>query len=208
MSPYLLHLHTDLEAAILTRWRQHPPHYYEMGVPDPWLSPPAGYDGPPPGFGRGDDEATESDLESDDHWLFEETEDGPLPGPPAESLEVLEKMKFDEIIKEVEQYVERPPSVTMFDHFGLAPEAFPPADRLTDEQLGALVRTIRRLWAAFNFTAVVPDAAPARVVYPLLWQRMGEPSMVATHGHIGIEFCDYEPAECPFGLEWCDCKSF
>lgn len=41
-----------------------------------------------------------------------------------------------------------------------------------------------------------------------LLARMGEPAMLANRGHIGIEFCDYDPEECPFGAEFCNCKDF
>ncbi len=173
MSPYLSHLLSDLEAIITDRWRACPPHFWQAGIPDPYLAPPAGAD--LPGF---------SNLE------------GLGPRDPEASL------------AEAERFVEHEPLITMFDHFGLRPEEFPPAEQLTDEQLDELVFAIRRLWAAFNFTAVVPSVAPARIVYPLLLQRMTRPAMVMNFGHVGIEFCQYEPAECPFGTEWCECKQY
>lgn len=85
MLPYLLQLQSDLESAILARWQQHPPHYYEMGVPGPWLTPPAGYDGPPPGFGRGEEseEGASSLFTDGDDWLLDE--DSQDDGPPPES---------------------------------------------------------------------------------------------------------------------------
>lgn len=182
MSPYLHHLHADLSAAILARWRLSPPHYFEMGIPERWLEPPAGYDGPPFGFGQ-----EEAEAEKDSY---------------------LATLSFEKTLAEVEDYVAARPKITMFDHFGFEPEHFPPAERLTDEQIEALTEGICRLWAAYNFTPVFPQQAPARVVYPLLLARMGEPALVAKRGHIGLEFCQYEPDQCPFGTDYCDCKSF
>ena len=182
LTHYLSQLHTDLEHAILHRWRACPPHYYQMGVPERWLDPPEGYTGPPFGFGQEEDEAMRNTY--------------------------LAQLQLEKTFAEVEQYVEGRHSGTMFGHFGFDPEQFPPAERLTDEQMQALAERLCRLWAAFNYTAVFPEKTPGRVLYPLLIRRMGEPAMLAERGHIGIEFCDYEPEECPFGAEWCDCKDF
>lgn len=206
MSPYLRQLHADLEAVVLARWQECPPHFYEMGVPDPWLLPPAGYDGPPAGFGRGDTDEDDDNIAEEDDWPFDDPTAEVEAAPT--SADVLENLKFDQIIEEVEHYVQDRPRITMFDHFDLLPAAFPPAERLTDEQLEALVHTIRRLWAAFNFTAVIPEQVPARIVYPILLERMAEPAMIMKFGQIGIEFCDYEPKECPWGLDYCTCKDF
>ncbi|MBK9015135.1 MAG: hypothetical protein IPM82_14300 [Saprospiraceae bacterium] len=68
MQNYLTHLLADIEAAILRRWQHCPPHFYQMGLPERWLEPPAGWDGPPPGYARNDDVLDDffSELEDDD----------------------------------------------------------------------------------------------------------------------------------------------
>ncbi len=221
MKNYLHQLHADLESAILTRWRKCPPHYYEMGVPDPWLKPPTGWEGPPFGFGHGEGFVPYTGEEgeaTDDDWLNLYPEEPFANEPesaatatapiPEESASTGGDDTFKASIEEMETWMESKPELTMFYHFGLEAEQFPPAERLTDEELEALVFAMRRLWAAFNFTAVLPDHVPARVVYPILLERMGEGAMVMSYGHIGVEFCNYEPSECPFGLEWCSCKEF
>lgn len=182
MQTYLFQLHNDLENAILHRWNVCPPHYFEMGIPDRWLNPPVGYAGPPLGFGHEEDEVIKNSY-----------------------LSILE---FEKTIAEVESYVEEKPKINMFDHFGFEPEQFPPAEKLSDEHLDTLTTLLCRLWAAYNFTPVFPQKTPGRVMYPLLQDRMAEPAMLVTYGHIGVEFCHYEPSECPFGSEWCDCKDF
>lgn len=96
----------------------------------------------------------------------------------------------------------------MFYHFGFAPEQFPPAEQLTDAELDTLATLLCRLWAAYNFTAVLPDNVPGRVAYPLLLQRMGEPTFVFTRGNLGVEFCGYEPEHCPFGQAYCSCLRY
>jgi len=118
------------------------------------------------------------------------------------------QLQFDMTMMEMGNWLEGAAESSMFYHFDLKPEQFPQPEILMDSQLDALTLALKRLWAAFNFTAVVPDKTPGRVVYPILLKRMLEPAMVMDFGHAGVEFCDYEPAHCPFGLEYCSCKKW
>ena len=65
-----------------------------------------------------------------------------------------------------------------------------------------------RLWVAYNFLPTVPQKTPALIFYPVILARMAEPAMLMEHGVNGIEFCYYNPEECPFGAEFCDCKDY
>ena len=172
MQKYIHYLLQDIETIILQRWRQCIPHYFQMGIPDPYLCPPEGW--------------KEADL-------LQKTE------PDSVS-------NFEETIAEMEKWLAGEEKYSMFSEFGLLPEQFPPQDRLSEQEVYGLVEVIRRLWAAFNFTAVVPNGVPARELYPILLERMLEACTVMDNGHIGIEFCDYEPERCPFGEEYCSCK--
>ena len=188
MTHYLSQLLSDIESRIVTRWRVCPPHYWVMGVPDLFLPLPSALEGMEPP----DPDSMAPNLPA---WMFGQDDDEMPPGTAA-------------ALEETERYVTEEPAVTMFDHFDLGAEVFPPANLLSDKQIGELVTALRRLWAAFNFTAVLPEKLPARVAYPVLLKRMAEPAMLMTFGHIGIEFCHYEPEECPWGLEWCTCKQY
>ena len=213
MRNYLTHLLADIEAAILQRWQHCPPHYYQMGVPERWLEPPTGWDGPPPGYARDDEPLDDffSGLEDEDvlpNPLPPEEKQAPFPEEALKPGATLPPgPEFEATIEEVENYLHGKPELTMFYHFGFEPEQFPPPSALSDKEAGTLTHALCRLWAAFNFTPVFPQTAPGRVVYPLLLERMGKPAFVMDYGHTGVEFCDYEPQTCPFGV-WCDCKEF
>ncbi|HLF65540.1 MAG TPA: hypothetical protein VI603_17365 [Saprospiraceae bacterium] len=128
----------------------------------------------------------------------------------SESEQVTENLDFERGTAEMEQWRdEKPPArQDMYYHFGFKPEQFPSEDRMTDAELNGIVSALCRLWAAYNFTPVVPKHVSGRVLYPLLLTRMCEPTFVMTRGNIGVEFCSYEPKQCPFGEEWCDCKDW
>ncbi len=181
MKAYISQLLQGIETTIVNRWRRHPPHFWRQGLFDPWLILP--------------EAISEEEAERLRRGAME-TED--ILNPEASAS-----------IDEMEKWLDgEPGEPTMFSHFGFEPEAFPPADQLSEKELEALVPAICRLWAAFNFSFTIPEKAPARVVYPLLLKRMGEPAMVMKFGCTGIAFCDYEPERCPFGWEYCSCRHY
>jgi len=93
------------------------------------------------------------------------------------------------------------------DLFGISVDAFPPAERLTESQQQSLVEAILELWQAFNIVADYPDEVPVTALYNALVNRWkGEPFQYISEGTLHLEFCHYEPEECPWGLEYCTCK--
>lgn len=182
MQKYITQLIEDLQAATLNQWRIRPPHFYEMGMPERWLEPPEGYSGPPFGFGH------EEDSERFKGYLGQ--------------------LEIEKTQAEIENYIAGEAPANMYGYFGFAPEQFPPVEQFQEEQLKPLCDAICRLWAAYNYTAVFPQKTPARILYPILINAMHEPRTKVDRGHIGVEFCEYEPEKCPFGEEACSCKDF
>ena len=219
MKNYLTQLLSDIETVILERWKLCPPHFYQMGLPDRYLDPPQGWEGPPLGyanedFGRLDEffaGLEEADVLSNPLPVEERPatdQEIEIAGDPDISAEENEpNPEFEASIEEVEKYIHDEPVKNMYYHFGFDAEQFPPSDKLTDEELEQLTIALCRLWAAFNFTVSFPQKTPARIVYPLFTEQMHSPTHLMNRGIIGVEFCDYEPAHCPFG-EWCNCKDF
>jgi len=216
MRKYLSQLLEDIEAVILERWKESPPHYYQMGLlAEKWLTPPKGWDGPPPGYALEEDEHEESLEEFFAGLKEQDVLANPMPVEERIAVEFKDQdpdFPYDEdeiegMFEEVEEFVSGTPKKNMYYHFGLNPEQFPTVDSLTEEEAKALTVIISRLWATFNITPVYPDDAPGKIVYPILIERMKEVTFVFSQGNLGVEFCDYNPANCPFG-EWCNCKNF
>lgn len=120
------------------------------------------------------------------------------------SIEKNADLEFQAHIEQVEEWLEGNAEFSMFYHFELKKQLFPPPDRLTDAQLDQLCIALLRLWNAFNLSASIPEKAPNRIVYPALLKRMLKPTMIMNSGINGIEFCYYEPSDCVFGA-YCDC---
>ncbi len=182
MQTYINQLINDIEQVILRRWIACPPHFFEAGIPDPYLIEPEGI------------EKFKAKKGS-----FDEA------GISPESKEMMDELEFEKTIAEVEEYVKTDGPHNKFYHFGFKKEEFPQADKLSDTQLDQLTLAILRMWAAFNYTAVFPKGTPAKILYPLLCEDMKEPTLLFDHGNIGVEFCHYDPDDCPFG-EYCDCS--
>lgn len=111
-----------------------------------------------------------------------------------------------EELQEIDRIIHQEPPSPFRNIFDLDPDIFPPAERLTSQQATALSEEILLLWAAFNIEAVYPHNFPLDRLYPLLIKKFREPFLYFPGGITGLELCNYEPTECPFGEEYCTCK--
>ena len=101
------------------------------------------------------------------------------------------------------------PSEPMNNLFGIDVAIFPDASKLSAAQTQQLVDGILSLWAAFNFDTCIPEGTPIHLVYKALLDKWeNDPVQYVSEGICGLEFCDYEPERCPWGLEHCTCKDF
>jgi len=136
--------------------------------------------------------------------LLEDLQEGSRQLPPAPFLTGDPDYLSLDYIEEWETAPYHPFGTVM----GIEGVVFPPDERLSDEQVERLSEAILALWASRNVFADLPDELPWRVAYRLLVQRWaGEPIQFLAQGmNCHLEFCDYEPENCPFGLAYCQCK--
>lgn len=99
--------------------------------------------------------------------------------------------------------------VRLCDLFGLHDGIFPPSERLTKDQLSALLTAIEILWRAWNVSWDCPPRLTARRRYAIMVERM-EQEPVHYNPELGasINFCDRRAdGICPFSDHnqcWCD----
>lgn len=92
------------------------------------------------------------------------------------------------------------------DLFGIPAEAFPPPEQLSEEQAGQVVEGILELWRAWDIYADIPKGVPVPTVYRVLHRYWKEETIHwVSDGMITLEFCHYEPDECPWGKTYCTC---
>lgn len=86
-------------------------------------------------------------------------------------------------------------------------EKFPAEQKLTDAQLSVLLHEMQKTLAMYGFYTDFPAGLPAEIKYRLLREKWND-EVVYTggNGQFHFEFCEYEPAECPFPEKYCHCK--
>jgi hypothetical protein len=95
----------------------------------------------------------------------------------------------------------------MSDLFGIDGHVFPSAEQLNEEQQKDIIDAILDLWLSFNIAADFPAVVPVTTLYNVLVNRWkGKPVNYMSVGTLHLEFCHYDPTECPWGMEYCQCK--
>lgn len=110
-------------------------------------------------------------------------------------------------LSEVDRVIDEKPLITLSEVMGIDPAVFPDSEKLTEEQAAKLARNILALWKYYFIEAVYPENFPMHRLYPLLVKKFSEKCMYfgcISGGTTYIEFCEYDPAHCPFGREYCD----
>ncbi|MBK8052004.1 MAG: hypothetical protein IPK35_01655 [Saprospiraceae bacterium] len=97
---------------------------------------------------------------------------------------------------------------SMAYHFGIPKEFFPPVEKLTDKHFDMLVPELLNLWRKYNYSPCFVQNLPNKWKYKLMRDELNEnhPLISGNNGTWYIEFCHYDPNECPLPSEFCDCK--
>ena len=93
--------------------------------------------------------------------------------------------------------------------FGLSPGIFPPSERLTKDQLTAVLTAIEVLWRAWRVDWECPPRLTARRRYTVMVDRMEQDTVRYNHEYgASLNFCDRRSeGGCPFSDHsqcWCD----
>lgn len=91
---------------------------------------------------------------------------------------------------------------------GIEKNRLPPSDELTNKQIKFLCKEITTLLKAHNFLADYPQALSVTQKYNLLRSKWDEKQMYTDYKINHLEFCNREPAICPFHQKFCRCKDF
>ena len=81
---------------------------------------------------------------------------------------------------------------------GIATEQLPHPERLNIEQRALLAAELEKLLQYFHFRLDFPEKFPAHLRYPFIRNFWNEEHVPLSFGESHIEFCDYDPENCPF----------
>ncbi len=98
--------------------------------------------------------------------------------------------------------------VRLSELFGFSSGIFPPSERLTKDQITALLTAIEALWRAWNVSWECPPRLTARRRYTIMVERMEQDSVRYNHEFgASVDFCDHRAdGVCPFAETsqcWC-----
>jgi len=119
-----------------------------------------------------------------------------------------EPQEGEVIQPQIERWIHGGSLSTMGQLFGLEKVQFPPEDKLTTTQKEELVDAMMILWRAYHFNAVFPGKLPKALRYTHIVDCLDRDVPFIGEGRFSLEFCYYEPENCPFDLEYCSCKDF
>jgi hypothetical protein len=129
----------------------------------------------------------------------------PLPEEPSATEEPLD------FWAEMEALENQADSPKMSELLGLEKIQFPPAERLTETQMKAVIEAMCELWTAFNFDINVPENIPTELLYTVVVNELDTFSDYVfpeqTSEKIEINFCSYNYTLCQLG-EYCHCLEF
>lgn len=111
-----------------------------------------------------------------------------------------------EDISQVEKYVygEEIPISTIT---GIDDIMLPPPHKLSKNQMAALAEELEKLLELKNFALEFPENLPMHMRYPFIKKFWEEKHVEMSFGTSHIEFCQYEPENCPYP-DYCQCKDF
>jgi hypothetical protein len=91
---------------------------------------------------------------------------------------------------------------------GVQTNALPPAKNLTNDQVTYLYDGMALLLSARSFCVNLPPKLPVKQKYSLLRDKWDDKYEFPADTRIYLEFCDCDPASCPFPHKCCSCKDF
>ena len=120
------------------------------------------------------------------------------------NIEIPEEL---EMFAYAEMYL-RMPSQKLSTILGIKKSVLPPPERLSPTQTALLCDEMIHLLNAYYFYTDFPQELPVNIKYRLLYKEWDRHHIFTGEGNVHIEFCDYEPARCPFPSKFCRCKQF
>ena len=101
--------------------------------------------------------------------------------------------------------VEPPKARNIREIMGLQAEQFPSADYWSADEAAQLVVALNDLLKHYNLVAAYPNDLPSLMAYSTLVGALERYAPIMPFGDWYMEFCNYDPMQCPFGEAYCDC---
>lgn len=118
---------------------------------------------------------------------------------------VIQKDEKDQFA-DVEKFLDGP-FHPLGEILGFEKVVLPPIEKLNREQIHELYPVLVDLLEAHNFSPEFPRKVDIALKYHLIREKWHDEFAHMDSGTSHIDFCDYDPSNCPFGKQ-CDCDNF
>jgi len=119
-----------------------------------------------------------------------------------------EERDFMDQIKLIENLIANEPQRTLGEHVGLQIDSFPLSSDLSNSQMNLLINALEELYEICGVLLDLPNKLPLIDCYEFYLEALHTKLDLIPGGFLHIEFCEYEPNNCPFGTEHCQCLEF
>ena len=128
----------------------------------------------------------------------------PPPGPLWEGVDLDNPCEVEDMayIEECSEGIPQPLSEIV----GIEAMYLPPMVKLTEDQAEKLYAEMEKTLKAYHFKLIFPEGLPAIIKYRCLCDVWDEEYVQVGAGEVEIEFCDEDPAFCPFPDGFCECQ--
>jgi len=115
---------------------------------------------------------------------------------------------FEEEMEAVENYATGtniPPSLS--HQCGLSIEQFPPAEKLTEDEMQTIIDAFQEMLSTRNMVADLPSGLPISRAYPLVIDLLKEDGWYLPGGTLHFDFCTGYAPDCEL-KEYCPCLKY
>lgn len=110
-------------------------------------------------------------------------------------------------IQEVDDFLNHSDAPAFKNYCGLRLEDFPPVEKLEEEDIILLVKTLVKMYESWNILVDFPENLPAEFGYRLALGLLERPMPIMQYGFFGMDFCTGNPEGCEF-QSYCPCLKF
>ncbi len=118
---------------------------------------------------------------------------------------LMEGKVFPDAPEALEAEVDQAIFMLLSEYLNIQPIQFPPVQQLTGDQIRRVEAAFSSLLKAYGFLIYFPPRVHQSLKYQTIIELLSREVPILTTYFWHLATCEYEPAKCPFGSEYCTC---
>lgn len=112
---------------------------------------------------------------------------------------------YPEKPEDLQSEVDQALFLVLSEYLNILPIQFPPIEQLSGDQIRKIETAFTKLLKAYGFLIYFPPRVHQSLKYQTILKLLSREVPILTSYLWHIATCEYEPAQCPFGSEYCTC---